>query len=113
LNICCELWIDGSFLTEKSVPNDIDLTLVVHQKIFEMLGEKTCDEMVRALNGGKVYSPLLDTYMCFQFDYGDPRSGASGESYWARQWGLDRENFLKGFAVIRIGEGDVWHRLFA
>lgn len=36
--IPCRLWVDGSFLTEKVDPDDIDLILEVDQAVYDSLG---------------------------------------------------------------------------
>jgi hypothetical protein len=60
-----EIWADGSFLTEKSNPevDDMDLSFRV---TAEHLADQTPEAqafVLRTLNGGNRYSPLLDTYI--------------------------------------------------
>jgi hypothetical protein len=112
-SMTCELWINGSFLTEKLEPNDIDLSFVMKSMDFEALDVSSQSAIVNQLNGGKKYSPLLDTYICIQFAESDPRRAADKSAYWAYKWGVGWDDYLKGFAVLRLGESDVGNRLFA
>lgn len=110
---CCELWINGSFLTEKPEPNDIDLCFAIFVHDFERMDSHVQANIDQLLNGGKAYSPVLDTYVCFRFLRDDPRALADTSDYWSEKWGKGWDNWLKGFAVIKFGESDVGLRLFA
>lgn len=111
--IPCELWVDGSFLTEKPDPADIDLTVVVHVEAMDALPQHVADDLINTFNGGKRYSPALDTFIAVQFRKEDPRSRADRSSYWSGWWSRGRDESLKGYAVIKLGETDVGLRLFA
>ncbi len=110
--LTCEMWIDGSYLTEKIEPNDIDLSIIINFNTLSSKDNDNYDFIMKHLNSGRKFHPLLDTYVAIEFNQDDPRSKTSNLSYWAELWGVDREKFLKGFAVIKIGESDVWHRIF-
>jgi hypothetical protein len=109
--LTCELWVDGSFLTEKEEPDDADLTMSALISALELLDLSTQDWILNNLNGGKKYSPLLDTFICVRFPMDDPRRGADKTDYWAEKWGVGWDDRLTGFAVIKLGETDVGHRL--
>ena len=58
------------------------------------------------MNGGKNYSPALDTYLAIRFRRDDPR--APGQCpYWSKWWSIGRDGWLKGYAAILLGETDV------
>lgn len=111
--VICELWIDGSFLTEKKDPNDIDLSFCVWAEHLETLNEGLQSALISNLNGGRVYSPALDTYFCTLFRREDPRYMADTSKYWGETWGKGWDDRLKGYAVIKLGETDVGLRLCA
>jgi hypothetical protein len=69
--------------------------------------------LLQNLNGNKVYSPVLDTFFCAKFARDDPRKAADKTDYWARKWGVGWDDFLKGYAILKLGETDVGLRLFA
>ena len=110
-----ELWVDGSFLTQKVTPepDDIDVSFTIDVANLDNKDAATQYFVIHTLNGGNKYSALLDTYICILFPGGDPRRAASMEQYWAEKWGIGWDDRLKGFAVIKFGESDVWLRLFA
>lgn len=110
--LICELWINGSFLTEKLDPNDIDLSFACFYNDFEMLDSTLQANVWSLLNGGKRYSPVLDTYICFRFLRDDPRAMADGSRDWSEKWSVGWDDWLKGFAIIKLGETDVGLRLF-
>jgi len=111
LGAVCELWIDGSFLTEKAEPNDIDVLFWAYVSDMENLERSVVNAIILDLDGGHQYSPLLDTYINFKFPEGDPRSSGDRTRYWADLWGRGWDDYLTGYAVIRIGESHVGLRL--
>jgi hypothetical protein len=112
ISVTAELWIDGSFMTEKEEPDDIDLSFSPWVSALEKLDLPVQVAVFNGLNGGKKYSPWLDTYVCVRFPQDDPRKGADKTNYWSEKWGKGWDDWLKGYAVIKIGETDVGHRLF-
>jgi hypothetical protein len=115
VGIVCEIWANGSFLTEKANPevDDLDLSVKLMVEQFETNPAPIGRALLTTLNGGKQYSPFLDTYICFVFPEGDPRELGGTEDYWAEKWILGWDNKLKGFAVILLGETDLGLQLRA
>lgn len=111
--LVCELWIDGSFLSDKPEPDDIDVIFSCFGRDFDLLPAPLKDNILKVLNGGKAYSPYLDTYICFRFLKDDPRYKADKSNYWAGLWGKGWDDWLTGYVVIKCGETDVGLRLFA
>lgn len=113
VNAHCELWVDGSFLTEKLEPDDIDLCFSCFAIDFDKLPRPVARAIWTNLNGGKKYSPHLDTYLCFRFLSEDPRAHADGTNDWSEKWGVGWDDHLTGFAVIKLGETNVSLSLLA
>lgn len=111
LHLTCELWIDGSFLTEKQEPSDIDLSFTSWAYDLDMIDPVLSNALLDHLNGGKKYSPALDTYVGIRFHKDDPRKPADNTLYWAEKWGIGWDDYLKGYAIIKLGENDVGLRL--
>ena len=111
--VVCELWVDGSFLTEKEEPDDADLTFSAFASDLEALDPALWDWILKHLNGSKRYSPLLDTYVCARFLREDLRRAADQTDYWAEKWGVGWDDRLTGFAVVKLGESDVGRQLCA
>ncbi len=99
----CELWLDGSFLSEKLEPDDLDLTIVFHAYYFDKL-DISAQQEIASMHGRKTENGFLHIFNCIQFADDDPRRGASMENYWAELWLVDWEHFLKGFIVVRCGD---------
>lgn len=97
-----EVLIDGSFLTEKLDPADIDLTIIVPAFLLNLPHASVTNLLV--LISDKSYSQKLDSFICLDND-------ANRVAYWHRQWGAGRDEKLKGYAIIRVGENDVGLRL--
>lgn len=111
--LICSAWINGSFVTEKQDPEDIDLCVAFISDDFNLLDDSHAEFIMEKLNGGKIFSDFLDIYLCPLFYRSDPRRGADASDYWSAWWGVGRDNWLKGFVVIGIGETDVQRRLAA
>lgn len=111
LGLPCELWVDGSFLTERIEPNDVDVACVIPAEPFETLDVFLQVSVIKLLNGKQKFDPLLDTYLAMRFDLSDPRYSSDSTRYWSEFWSLDRDNALKGYACVRIGYSDVQLRL--
>ena len=101
-----EIWVDGSFLTEKTEPDvdDMDLSVRITSENMDALEPATRQNIINALNGGKRYSLVLDTYICIMFPKGDPRQPATTDDYWAEKWLVgwdDRTQGIRGNLVRR------------
>jgi hypothetical protein len=109
----CEIWIDGSFITEKPDPEDADITVVVDVDVFEALNVAFQNQLQRQLDH-KNYDPLLHNFLEIRFPRGDPRRHLweSAQSEWAKWWAVGEKTlFLRGMPIISLGESDVGHRL--
>jgi len=98
-----ELWIDGSFLTQKVDPQDVDIVLRTTSTFLAGANpaQRLAIEGVR-LNLSNV--SLCDSYVLFEFPQGDPNFG-QGQwmvAYWIKQFGFSRDENLKGIAVLAL-----------
>lgn len=95
-----EIWIDGSFVTNKVNPNDIDLVIFVHVNDYLRLNSNwdklrdvklidayyslaVCEKSQNALTE-KEYWPFVNN-----------------RNYWRGQFGFDRSDNPKGFLVLK------------
>jgi hypothetical protein len=95
-----EVWIDGSFTTDKLNPDDVDLILVLEVEEFRNF---TAEQ--KAFFQWFSMTSLRDRFRCD--NYGMVRDAAHPENewtlaYWLRQFGFSRGNEMKGLAVIRL-----------
>lgn len=95
-----ELWVDGSFLTEKLNPADVDLLLRV----------SVVDYAAMSINAQQFFAwfasnSLKQQHNCDNYAYVTDPTRAESEylnAYWLRQWGFSRGNNMKGIAVMRV-----------
>lgn len=105
--LVCDVWVDGSFLSEKLDPGDIDLVLAVapdvyiggtpeQRGILEWLGssDAAVHQATKATFG-------CDTYLFFDA----PDVLPEMRSYWLKQFGNDRSGNPKGIAILHIPGG--------
>ena len=105
-DIAGDLWINGSFVTEKIDPNDVDIVLFVDGEFLE----NATPEQKQAINW--LSSDLKGSYRCDSYtSVRWPESSArhwEGEywrAYWTRQWGFDRSDApAKGIVVVSLEE---------
>ncbi len=100
-----EIWINGSFLTEKMIPNDIDATVIIPAE--EIGCELTLDQrnLVVATNEEK-FGPDVDGF-AWQWlsrshtNYFD--ESLNPARTWHEQYGVENSReWLKGFAVVGL-----------
>jgi hypothetical protein len=108
--IRCDLFIDGSFLTQKQEPDDIDVIVSVEHGIFIQLSDQQMQllEEINVTDLAPVDSAALTTYPRDHERFGTAADlGNAGEIY-----GLEHgQAWLKGYVVIRLWETDVRNRI--
>jgi|SRR5688572_13893899 len=99
-----QLWIDGSFLTEKLEPDDSDVVLRVTDAELAMQPTVQGNAMHWINN-----TDLKPTYMCDAYafvEYKDPHPlkgiGEWDRAYWIRQFGFSRKDEPKGMPLIQL-----------
>ncbi len=98
-----ELWVDGSFLTEKINPGDVDIVLRVPSSVYDdgtIEQRRTIDWIGENL---KEYN-LCDSYVFPEFPENDPNYllGKQRRDYWSNLFGYSRGRTPKGIAVIEL-----------
>lgn len=111
--ICCEVWLDGSFLTEKPDPKDTDVTVILEREVSEKIQEDQKDLLNRIENG--ILIEGLDSFLFVRLKHDDNGYGDDelDPAYsWGEQYGSQHDKqYLKGFVVLRLGENHVGLRL--
>jgi hypothetical protein len=99
----CEIWIDGSFVTYKPEPDDIDFTIMIDATEFDTLDENGKSLLERLGHAEEKYLGCLDCFLCIVYPKGDPKRRDDPPEDWAKQWSIEHnERYLKGFAVMRV-----------
>ena len=109
--IRCDAFIDGSFMTKKPQPDDVDVVVSTELCVFEKLSEDQMQLLEEINKPGFVTgvdSIALTTYPRGHSHFGAALDlGNAGELY-----GLEHGKvWLKGYAVIRLWETDVGNRI--
>jgi hypothetical protein len=95
-----DIWIDGSFVTEKLNPYDVDLMLWVKLDDYRRM----TPAQLSFFNWFRTTS-LKNQYKCDNYGVILDRSQAEAEymfAYWLKQFGFSRSEHMKGLAVIKL-----------
>jgi hypothetical protein len=98
--IAGQIWIDGSFLTEKPEPEDVDMVLAIDVATFRSL-----DAAQQRFFLGFQAASLFASHKCDNYaiiiDPSRPDS-AWLYAYWLRQFGFSRADEMKGIVTINV-----------
>jgi hypothetical protein len=102
-NIAGEIWVNGSFLTEKPDPNDVDILLQVSSAEYDS------DPTKRAAvdwvsDENRLHTHSCDAYKWIEYSTGHPLYLASVDDrlYWSGWYGASKSGQPKGIAVIEL-----------
>jgi hypothetical protein len=107
--IKCDLYIDGSFLTRKPNPDDVDVMVIIHHAIYEALSEE--QKQVLDLINSDHFAPEVDAtaWVAYPREHEHHGSACDG-SLVIESYGIEHsQEWLKGFAVVRLWESNVGH----
>ena len=99
-----QIWIDGSFTTEKLNPRDVDILVCVKSVDLARATEEQKRTLTWVSETNLVPSHRCDTYVLFEYPSGHylEREGEWNKAYWLRQFGFSRQNEPKGLAVLSL-----------
>jgi hypothetical protein len=105
-NVVGDLWLDGSFLTEKINPKDIDVVLKIDGALYNS-GTPEQRQAVDWVIANQKLTLKCDSYALFEYPPGDPLhdEGRWWYAYWLKQWGFSREDDPKGIVVLSLSAG--------
>ncbi|WP_084052917.1 DUF6932 family protein [Desulfonispora thiosulfatigenes] len=101
------IWLDGSYLTTKIDPNDIDLVVFYRPEDIMKLGEDGTRQLGNIINQISLKYDC-DAYFCYTLDHLSPEDVAAKfkgqekimQTYWMGQFGFDRTRKPKGIIEI-------------
>lgn len=105
--ICGDLWVDGSFLTEKIDPNDVDLLLHIEPDFYDIVTREQ-KQMIHWFTEETLKDDYFcDSYVMYEYPQGHPLEANNelDRKYWAKQYGWSRGLEEKGIAVVPIPNG--------
>jgi Family of unknown function (DUF6932) len=95
-------WVDGSFLTEKIEPADVDVAIQINGGVLTTPSALQTDLILRIAR--KKFADC-DSYVFFEYPahFYAHADGERFRIYWERQFGLNRtKNTPKGIAVVQL-----------
>jgi hypothetical protein len=111
--ICCQIWVDGSFLTTKEDPNDLDVTVMIEPEVGTGLTPQ--QDALLADTNSDLSDPDLDSFAFILRSREDPLFAdehADPGNSWHELYGCEHsKQWLKGFAILRLRETHVGLRL--
>ncbi|MBI4303798.1 MAG: hypothetical protein HY665_05625 [Chloroflexi bacterium] len=101
-----EIWVNGSFVTEKMNPEDVDFVLRVPAEVYDN-GSKSQRKRIDWLANDLKTQYHCDSYCFMEWPENHPNYwfGQYMHSYWMKQFGFSRRNEMKGIAVIALPGG--------
>lgn len=103
LGVICEAWIDGSFVTEKAVPSDVDVSLMIDSVAFDALTQDAKNFINDLAFSESKYLKLVDAYVCIVHPKGTIERDIDPPEGYADTWGIEHnDRYLKGFIVMEL-----------
>lgn len=101
--VVCELWVDGSFVTEKQVPNDIDVSLMIEACVYDKLQLEAREYIFYLSQLYEKYEQFIDLHVCIVYPTGTEERRLDPPEDYAALWGIGHdERYLKGFIVLEM-----------
>lgn len=99
----CEMWIDGSYVTKKPSPDDIDLSVMLHEDEYREASDAAKRLLDDITYSEDRYLGCLDAFVCIFGDKGAEDYELDDPLDWAQLWGKDHsERYLKGFVIVEV-----------
>ncbi len=112
--LVCDVWINGSFLTEKREPTDIDVAVIISSEFREFINQPQYD-LVDRINIEFAYAPEIDVHAMQMLSKDDPNYDDELENpalTWHEQFGCETsKEWLKGFVALKVRETHVGLRI--
>lgn len=99
-----EVWVDGSFLTAKIEPDDVDVVVCLNASVLDTLTsaqQAVIERLSKQGHGDGAFK--CDSYIHIDYDAGHDLHGRGTwmRAYWTRQFGFSRSMDLKGIPVVK------------
>ncbi|MDR3112855.1 MAG: hypothetical protein LBU09_00580 [Endomicrobium sp.] len=88
----CNVWIDGSFVTEKTEPNDIDLVIEANDTINQ--NQNAINLLSPILMNNAVFKSICKCDVYFFY-----KNNSRDRAYWKGQFCFDRSDSSKGIII--------------
>ncbi|MDA9415715.1 hypothetical protein XH81_12805 [Bradyrhizobium sp. CCBAU 25360] len=101
----CEQFLDGSFVTSKNDPGDVDLVMFIDATVVDALPHEKQQALMQLVAGPDTKAKYLcDAYFCPVYPDGHPMSepARAKRKYWMGEFGYDRSDVPKGIVHVRF-----------
>jgi hypothetical protein len=101
----CEQYLDGSFVSNKNDPGDVDLVMLVDATVVDALPNDQKLKLKELVSGPATKAKYMcDAYFCPVYPAGHPMSEASRaqRKYWLGEFGYDRNDIPKGIVHVKL-----------
>lgn len=106
LGVVCEAWVDGSFVTAKGVPEDVDVSIMVENDVYTGLSSEAKEFLQELSSLEDKYERYVDPYVCIIHPKGTVERSIDPPEDYAQLWGKEHnERHLKGFVVLEVAGG--------
>jgi len=104
VNLTVEIWINGSFLTQKTNPTDSDILVTIEEDLYYNITQEQ-KEVIDWIKSDLKNDCLCDSYLLIKYPESSDKAvyGDFMKAYWMRQFGFGRDNGLKGIVVLSSG----------
>ena len=101
-----ELWVDGSFMTKKVNPQDVDIVIRVSAPYVDN-GPPEVQTAVDWAKQNLKATLMCDSYVLPVYPTGHPdySLGRNLDAFWKGQFGFSRASNPKGIAVVTLNGG--------
>lgn len=103
-----EIWVDGSFVTDKIEPEDVDILLMVKGEFFDKANQEQLEAM-KWVQANLKASHRCDSHLWVSYDPSHPDYGVGKwwEWYWGKLFGFYRDDGpnsyeMKGMALLKV-----------
>jgi hypothetical protein len=103
-SIKSEVWIDGSFLTTKIDPDDVDIVVIIEAQHVPVDTAASAWEILQRIVDQDFDQPLrCDSYLYCDVPSGHPQylENEVWRAYWIRPFCFTRKTETKGLVVVR------------
>ncbi|MGJ4929158.1 DUF6932 family protein [Bradyrhizobium sp. HKCCYLS2038] len=101
----CEQLLDGSFVTNKNDPGDVDMVLFVDASVIDNLSSSQKAEFAALTAGQQTKAThLCDAYFCPTYPETHPQFQQFRQirKYWMGEFGFDRQEVPKGIVQVQL-----------
>ena len=100
--IATQVWVDGSFLTAKVNPEDVDIVLCTKAGVYDNGTDAQRNVLNNVASMDLKQNLHCDSYVFYEYPEDHPLHavGEFTRAYWMRQFGMSRSNEFKGIAVV-------------